>query len=130
MNLSLRTLTITLAISATLAFGQEVESQKSNVESPLAPVAAVEKTKEVVAAVQDVNNAAGEAVENVEGVQAAAADVPDTDEELDGVTVTAGVNELAMKQFAKSYSPDVVILEPERLREEVKGELERAFEAY
>ena len=57
-------------------------------------------------------------------------DVRFSDETEDGVTVTARVNELAMKQFAKSYAPDVVILEPERLREEVKEELGRAYEAY
>ena len=57
-------------------------------------------------------------------------DVRFSDEGEDGVTVTARVNELAMKQFAKSYAPDVVILEPERLREEVKEELLQAIRGY
>ena len=39
-------------------------------------------------------------------------------------------NTLSMKQFAKSYSPDVVVLESESLREQIKEELERACGAY
>jgi len=57
-------------------------------------------------------------------------DVRFSDETEEHVTVTARVNELAMKQFAKSYAPDVMILEPERLKKEVKKELEMALGAY
>lgn len=57
-------------------------------------------------------------------------DVRFSDETDDHVTVTAHVNELAMKQFAKSYAPDVMVLSPERLREEVRAEIEMAAEAY
>ena len=52
------------------------------------------------------------------------------DETDDSVTVTAHVNEMAMKQYAKSYAPDIIILEPERLREEVKEELRFAAGQY
>ena len=57
-------------------------------------------------------------------------DVRFYDETEDTVCVKADVNESAMVQFAKSYAPDVVILEPERLREEVKEELKSGIEAY
>ncbi len=57
-------------------------------------------------------------------------DVRFSDETAEHVTVTARVNELAMKQFAKSFAPDVMVLEPERLREEVKSEVEKALQAY
>ena len=52
------------------------------------------------------------------------------DETDNSVTVTAHVNEMAMKQYAKSYAPDIIILEPERLREEVKEELRFAARQY
>jgi predicted DNA-binding transcriptional regulator YafY len=57
-------------------------------------------------------------------------DVRFSDETEDRVTVTARVNELAMKQFAKNYAPDVIVLEPEWLREEVREEAERTVRAY
>ena len=57
-------------------------------------------------------------------------DVRFYDETEDAVCVKADVNESAMIQFAKSYAPDVVILEPERLREQVKEELKSGIEAY
>ena len=57
-------------------------------------------------------------------------DVRFSDETEDQVTVTARVNEMAMKQFAKSYAPDVMVLEPERLREEIKAEAEKTWKAY
>ena len=47
-----------------------------------------------------------------------------------GVTVTAFTNELAAVQFAKSFCPDVVILEPERLRGEMKNYLMDALNCY
>ncbi len=46
------------------------------------------------------------------------------------VTVTARVNEQSMKQFAKNYAPDVMVLEPEQLREKVRSELSYAAEQY
>lgn len=48
----------------------------------------------------------------------------------DTVCVKAHVNETAMVQFAKSFAPDVEILEPLDLREQVKEELRKGFEAY
>jgi len=53
-----------------------------------------------------------------------------SDETEEHVTVTARVNEMAMKQFAKSYAPDVMVLEPERLREEIKAEADKTWKAY
>ena len=52
------------------------------------------------------------------------------DETDETVCVKANVNESAMIQFAKSYAPDVVILEPKRLREQVKKELKRGVDEY
>lgn len=52
------------------------------------------------------------------------------DEDETGVTVTTQTNALAAAHFAKSYGPDVVLLEPASLREQVKKELETACEAY
>ena len=52
------------------------------------------------------------------------------DETDDFVTVTANVNEMAMKQYAKSYAPDIIVLEPQHLREEVKEELRFAAGQY
>lgn len=46
------------------------------------------------------------------------------------VVVTVRVNERSAEQFAKNYAPDVMILEPERLREKLKEEMKRAWEAY
>ena len=46
------------------------------------------------------------------------------------VTVTARVNELAMRQFAKSYAPNVLILEPQRLADAVRRDAKRTIEAY
>ncbi len=57
-------------------------------------------------------------------------DVTFSDETDTHVTVIAHVNEMAMAQFAKSYAPDVMVLEPERLREEIKEEIEKSAEAY
>lgn len=57
-------------------------------------------------------------------------DIGFKDETDTHVTVVAKVNLRAMFQFAKNYAPDVEVLKPESLRNEVKEELKRAFEAY
>ncbi len=57
-------------------------------------------------------------------------DVRFFDENESSVSVSANVNELAMIQFAKSYAPDVILLEPKRLAEQVKNELEEAVQIY
>ena len=46
------------------------------------------------------------------------------------VTVTARVNELAMLQFAKSYAPDVIVLEPKSLVSQLKITAEKMIEVY
>lgn len=53
-------------------------------------------------------------------------------EQEDEASVTGAVctNEMALMQFAKRFGPDVVILEPVRLREQMKAVLHRALEEY
>ena len=46
------------------------------------------------------------------------------------VSVSVHVNERAAKQFAKNYAPDVVILQPKRLRDKLRDDLKKAWEAY
>ena len=57
-------------------------------------------------------------------------DVRFYDEKEDTVCVKVKVNEAAMVQFAQSYAPDVEILEPVSLREEVKEKLKKGYKAY
>ena len=57
-------------------------------------------------------------------------DVRFYDENDDTVCVSVNVNEQAMLQFAKSYAPDVVILEPKELRDKVKNELQSGLRGY
>lgn len=57
-------------------------------------------------------------------------DVRFYDESEESVCVKAKVNEAAMVQFAQSYAPDVEILEPISLREEVKERLRRGYRSY
>ena len=52
------------------------------------------------------------------------------DETEDSVCVKVKVNEAAMVQFAQSYAPDVEILEPLSLRDEVKKRLREGYRAY
>ena len=52
-------------------------------------------------------------------------------DETDGtVTVTATVNEMSMLQFARSFAPDVVVLEPKSLAEKVMETAVRTVEVY
>ena len=46
------------------------------------------------------------------------------------VSVSVHVNERVAEQFAKNYSPDVVILQPKRLRDKLRDDLKKAWEAY
>ena len=46
------------------------------------------------------------------------------------VSVSVYVNERAAEQFAKNYAPDVVILRPKRLRDKLRDDLKKAWEAY
>lgn len=57
-------------------------------------------------------------------------DVTFSDETDKTVVVNATVNEMAMGQFTKSYSPDVVVIEPKELADKVKSELEKALMMY
>lgn len=53
-----------------------------------------------------------------------------SDEDKEGVTVSTTTNELAAEQFAKSFAPDVVVLEPERLKNRIKEHLKKAASTY
>ena len=46
------------------------------------------------------------------------------------VSVSVHVNERAAEQFEKNYAPDVVILQPKRLRDKLRDDLKKAWEAY
>lgn len=53
-----------------------------------------------------------------------------SDEDDAGVTVTAFTNEMAMEQFALNFAHDVTVLEPKKLRENVKNQLQQALGKY
>lgn len=57
-------------------------------------------------------------------------DVRFLDKDEKYVTVSSKTNEMAMLQFAKRHIPDVVVLEPQRLRDKVREELEKSLEEY
>ena len=57
-------------------------------------------------------------------------DIRFSDETATHVTVTANVNEMSMHQFAKSFAPDVVVLEPQSLADKIKDDLKRSLESY
>lgn len=46
------------------------------------------------------------------------------------VTVSARVNEMAMYQFAKNFSPDVIVLSPQSLADKIKSDAEKTLEIY
>lgn len=50
-------------------------------------------------------------------------DITFSDENEDGVTVTAHTNELSAEQFAKTYIPNVVVLEPQKLADKVRSSI-------
>ena len=57
-------------------------------------------------------------------------DVRFSDEDETGVTVSTLTNALVAEQFAKSFGPDVVLLEPESIRGRVKQALEKSLKYY
>ena len=57
-------------------------------------------------------------------------DVKFSDESDQQITVTADVNEQAMEQFAKTYSPWIVIISPASLREKMIQNLRAGLEKY
>ena len=52
------------------------------------------------------------------------------DESETHISVRVRVNERSILQFAKNFAPDVVILSPERLRNQMRLELKNALKAY
>ena len=52
------------------------------------------------------------------------------DEDAEYITVRAYVNERSMQQFAKNFSPQVIILEPRRLVDAVVEDARKILEAY
>lgn len=57
-------------------------------------------------------------------------DITFSDEKGDGVTVTVHTNELSAEQFAKTYIPDVIILDPQKLAERVRNCLKETVQKY
>ena len=57
-------------------------------------------------------------------------DVKFSEETDTHVSVSVHVNERAAEQFAKNYAPDVVILQPKRLRDKLRDNLKKSWEAY
>ncbi len=57
-------------------------------------------------------------------------DVRFYDQDETHVSVAVNANEMSVLQFAKNYSPDVVILEPKELRKQAIENLRRGLEAY
>ena len=46
------------------------------------------------------------------------------------ITVNVRANDMSIVQFAKNYAPDVVILEPQNLRDKVKEALREGLKEY
>ncbi|MCD8299678.1 MAG: WYL domain-containing protein [Clostridiales bacterium] len=57
-------------------------------------------------------------------------DVRFFDEGDTGVSVAVKTNELAMVQFAKSFAPDVIVLEPQELADRVRDDMVEAVRKY
>ena len=57
-------------------------------------------------------------------------DVVFSDETEESVTVSVYTNEMSAAHFAQSFAPDVTVLEPKNLRENVKNQLQQALEKY
>ena len=57
-------------------------------------------------------------------------DVKFSDESEKQITVTADVNELAMEQFAKAYTPYIEIIKPVALRERMMYNMSAGLENY
>lgn len=57
-------------------------------------------------------------------------DVVFSDETEESVTVSVYTNEMSAAHFAQSFVPDVTVLEPKKLRENVKTQLQQALEKY
>ena len=57
-------------------------------------------------------------------------DVAFSDETEESVTVLVYANEISAAHFTQSFAPDVTVLEPKKLRENVKTQLQQALEKY
>lgn len=57
-------------------------------------------------------------------------DVVFSDETEESVTVSVYTNEMSAAHFAQSFAPDMTVLEPKNLRENVKTQLQQALEKY
>ena len=57
-------------------------------------------------------------------------DVVFSDETEESVTVSVYTNEMSAAHFAQSFAPDVTVLEPKKLRENVKNQLQQALGKY
>ena len=57
-------------------------------------------------------------------------DVVFSDETEESVTVLVYANEISAAHFTQSFAPDVTVLEPKKLRENVKTQLQQALEKY
>lgn len=57
-------------------------------------------------------------------------DVVLSDETEESVTVSVYTNEMSAAHFAQSFAPDVTVLEPKNLWENVKNQLVQALEKY
>ena len=53
-----------------------------------------------------------------------------SEESDDAITVTVNVNELAMEQFAKAFTPWVEVIKPVALRERMIKNLNKGLEKY
>lgn len=57
-------------------------------------------------------------------------DVRFSDKNETHVTVSVKANEIAVLQFAKNYAPDVVVLEPQEMREKAIADLQKGLAGY
>ena len=57
-------------------------------------------------------------------------DVVFSDESEEAVSVSVYTNEMSAAHFAQSFAPDVTVLGPEQLRENVKSQLQQALQKY
>lgn len=57
-------------------------------------------------------------------------DVKFMDETKNTITVSVKANEMSVEQFAKSFAPDIIVLEPKSLADRVQAGLRRALQRY
>ena len=57
-------------------------------------------------------------------------DVKFTDETENAITVSVKANEMSAEQFAKSFAPDIIVLEPKSLADRVQAGLRWALQGY